>query len=54
MSVFDPQHALTILDRIVDGEERWQTLGSISGVLLILARAYAQKEQRPKLMRSAR
>lgn len=31
----DPLH-LSRLDRIVDGEERWQTIGRVGGVLLLL------------------
>ncbi|MFP5230581.1 MAG: BrnT family toxin [Acidobacteriota bacterium] len=31
----DPLH-FTRLDRVVDGEERWQTIGSVDGWLLIL------------------
>jgi uncharacterized protein len=31
----DPLH-LSRQDRIVDGEERWQTIGTVDGVLLIL------------------
>jgi uncharacterized protein len=44
MAVFDDRHALTILDRIVGGEERWQTLGSISGVVLIVAHAWRDED----------
>ena len=31
----DPLH-LSRLDRIVDGEKRWQTLGQVAGVLVLL------------------
>lgn len=31
----DPLH-LSRLDRIVDGEERWQTIGKVGGVVLLL------------------
>jgi uncharacterized DUF497 family protein len=40
ISVFDDQHALSILDRIVDGEERWQTLGMIEEIVLIVAHTW--------------
>lgn len=33
--VFDDPHALSDQDRVVDDEERWQTIGSI-GVLVVL------------------
>ncbi len=36
MSVFDHQHALSVLDRFVAGGER-RTLGAIGGVVLIVA-----------------
>lgn len=31
----DPLH-ISLQDRIVDGEERWQTIGMVDGMLLIL------------------
>jgi uncharacterized protein (DUF4415 family) len=34
--VFDDPHALSVQDRIVDGEERWQTIGLIEGILVLL------------------
>jgi hypothetical protein len=34
--VFDDPRALTILDRVEDGEHRWQTIGMIEGSLLVL------------------
>jgi len=34
--VFDDPLHLSRLDRIVDGEERWQTIGMVGGVLLLL------------------
>jgi len=38
--VFDDPVALSIQDRVVEGEERWQTVGMVSGVLLFVAHAY--------------
>ena len=35
MVFFDP-HCLTRFDQVADGEERWQTIGQINGVLLLL------------------
>lgn len=36
----DPLHR-SILDRIVDGEQRWQTIGMVAGlVMLIVAHTY--------------
>ena len=34
--VFDDPHQVLISDRVVDGEERWQTIGSAGGLLLLL------------------
>ena len=34
--VFDDPHHLSIRDRDVDGEERWQTLGLVGEVVLLL------------------
>ena len=34
--VFDDPYALSVQDRVVDGEERWQTIGLIEGVLVLL------------------
>lgn len=35
--VFGDPYALSVKEREVDGEERWQTLGSIRGVLIVVA-----------------
>ena len=40
VSVFDDPQALSIQDRVVEGEERWQTLGMVSGNVLIVAHTY--------------
>ena len=34
--VFSDPFALSTLDRVVDGEERWQTLGSIASAVVVL------------------
>lgn len=34
--VFDDPNALSIQDRIVEGEQRWQTLGLVGDVLVLL------------------
>jgi uncharacterized protein len=36
IQVFDDQFAVSEQDRIENGEERWQTIGMVGGVLLIL------------------
>ncbi len=38
--VFDDPYARSIQDRVVDGEERWQTLGMIKGLIVLVAHTY--------------
>ena len=45
----DPLH-LSREDRIVEGEERWQTIGMVNGVLLILV-AYAVVDDKEEVLR---
>ncbi len=35
-SIFEDPYALSMKDRVVDGEERWQTLGAIGDVAVAL------------------
>jgi uncharacterized protein len=35
--VFDDPQVQSIQDRVVEGEERWQTVGMVSGTLLLVA-----------------
>lgn len=39
-SVFDDPQALSIQDRVVEGEQRWQTVGMVSGAVLLVAYTY--------------
>ena len=34
--VFNDPHAVSVQDRLVEGEDRWQTLGLIAGVVVLL------------------
>ncbi|MFY9689816.1 MAG: BrnT family toxin [Candidatus Acidiferrales bacterium] len=34
--VFDDPRAVSRLDRVEDGEERWQTLGLVDGIVVLL------------------
>ena len=43
-SVFEDPHALSIQDRIVEDEERWQTLGAIGGLVVVLV-AHTHEEE---------
>lgn len=44
----DPLH-ISIQDRVVEGEERWQTIGMVDGTLLILV-AYAVIDDKEELI----
>jgi uncharacterized protein len=35
--VFDDPHAISRFDRVVEGEERWQTIGIVAGGALLVA-----------------
>jgi uncharacterized DUF497 family protein len=43
--VFEDPHHLSVQDRVVEGEERWQTFGMIDGAtLLVVAHAYWEED----------
>jgi uncharacterized DUF497 family protein len=42
-SVFDDPQVLSIQDRVVEGEERWQTVGMVSGTVLFVADTYREE-----------
>lgn len=42
--VFDDPQQYTLLDRVENGEERWQTIGKVGGaVILLVAHTYIDK-----------
>ncbi len=42
--VFEDPYAISHRDRVVDGEERWQTMGVIGGIVVVLvAHTYREK-----------
>jgi len=43
--VFEDPHALSFQDRIIEGEERWQTFGVINGLMLIVMVAHTWWEE---------
>jgi hypothetical protein len=49
--VFDDPHQLLIFDRVVDGEERWQTIGLVDGVLLLIVVHTMEEEDGKELFR---
>ena len=43
--VFEDPRAISIQDRIVEGEQRWQTLGLVGGVVVLLvAHTYGEEK----------
>jgi len=38
--VFDDPQALSVPDRVIEGEERWQTVGMVCGAILLVAHTY--------------
>jgi len=42
--VFDDPHALSVLEREVEGEDRWQTVGVICGsMIVVVAHTYGEE-----------
>lgn len=44
MLVFDDPHALSFQDRIVNEELRWQTFGTVRGLILMVAHTWFEDE----------
>jgi hypothetical protein len=49
--VFADPLALSILDRIVDGEERWQTLGLVAGAVVVLVAHTVEEREGEEVIR---
>ena len=49
--VFHDPHALSIQDRIANGEERWQTLGLVGGIVILLVAHSVQEEYQEEVIR---
>jgi uncharacterized DUF497 family protein len=50
--VFDDPHHLSVQDRHIGGEERWQTVGLIRGVVVLLvAHTYREDETGEEVVR---
>jgi uncharacterized DUF497 family protein len=43
-SVFDDPHQVSVQDRVVGTEERWQTVGMVSGVVVIVAHTWDEED----------
>ena len=50
-SVFEDPFALSIQDCVVEDEERWQTLGAIGGVVVVLVAHTHEKEGGEEVVR---
>lgn len=51
VSVFEDPYAISIQDRFVTGEERWQTLGLIEGVVVLLVAHLVELEGNEEIIR---
>ncbi len=49
--VFDDPFHLSILDRIENGEERWQTIGMVGGVVVLLVAHTCTEENGEEVVR---
>ncbi len=49
--VFDDPNALSLEDRFVDDEERWQTIGQVAGVMIALVAHTIRLEENTEIIR---
>jgi len=49
--VFEDPHAISVPDRMVEGEERWQTLGMAGGIAILLVAHTESKEEGELIIR---
>ena len=49
--VFDDPYALAEQDRVEDGEVRWQTIGMVEGVVVLLVGHTVQEEESDEIIR---
>jgi uncharacterized DUF497 family protein len=49
--VFADPHALVEQDRIEDGEERWQTIGVVEGVVMLVVAHTVREEDKIEVIR---
>jgi uncharacterized protein len=50
-AIFDDPQQLLIPDHVVDGEQRWQTIGALDGVLLLLVVHTLEEEDDEEVLR---
>ena len=49
--VFDDPRAISQIDRVIDGEERWQTVGLAGGIAVLLVAHTYRDEQGEEIVR---
>jgi hypothetical protein len=49
--VFSDPFALSVVERVVQGEERWQTLGLIAGAVVVLVAHTVEEEDGEEVIR---
>ena len=49
--VFDDPEAMSLVDRVIEGEERWQTLGLIGGAVVLLVALAVSEESGEETVR---
>ncbi len=49
--VFDDPHALSVQDRVAEGEPRWQTMGLAAGVVVLLVAHTVREENAEEIIR---
>ena len=51
MLVFEDPFALSVQDRVIEGERRWQTLGLVGGVVILLVAHTYEEENGEEVIR---
>ena len=49
--VFDDSRAVSLLDRVVEGEPRWQTLGLAGGIVILVVAHTLREEDGEEIVR---
>src|SRR2546421_5526926 len=47
--VFEDPNAISVLDRVVEGEERWRTLGMAGGIAILLVAHTESEDEEPRI-----
>lgn len=49
--VFDDPHCITFVERVIDGEQRWRTIGSIEDIVVIVVAHTYREEKSDEVIR---